>query len=243
VLGGDFPDVSIRRAFFDALADAVQALVLALGGFLGGFSFRFAGGGLEAFEPGFACFVDELEAGGEFALVGEEVLGDLVRLTAEAAEEEPVWIGGGSDIVVGLAVGSGHVEGPFEDSEGVSGDDGVALDDEAAGGADFSREGEGGSLESGYAELGLFLVAGRAVVFYGQVEDGDFPAFGEFALGDLGGGFGFLGFVGGEDEMGLLEVPCGGGDGADALGPCVEVGFRGGDGDGGHGIPSSAKPK
>jgi hypothetical protein len=34
-------------------------------------------------------------------------------------------------------------------------------------------------------------------------------------------------------------VPGARGDGADALGECVEVAAGGGDGDGGHGMPSS----
>lgn len=185
VFGSDFPDVAIRRAFFDAFAEAAHAFVLALGGCL-----VFAG-----FQPGLAGFVDELEAEGEFALVGQKIFGDLVALGAEAAEEEAVWVGGGGDVVVGLAVGGGHVEGPFEDAQRVSGNDGVALDDEAAGGADFSGEGEGRALEGGDAELRFFFVSGAGVVFDGEVEDGYFPAFGQFALGDLGGGFGFLTLV------------------------------------------------
>ncbi len=224
VLRRDFPDVAIGRAFFHALAEAPHALVFALGGFA-----VFAG-----FESGFAGVEAEFEAGREFAFAGEKIFGDLVGLAAEASEEKPVWVGGGRYVVERASVRAGHVEGPLEHAEGIGGDDGVGLNDQEARGADFAGEGKGRALQGGDAELGFFFVAGRGVVFDRQIQHRDFPTFGEFALGDLGGGFGFLAFIGGQNEVGLLEMPRGGGDGADALRECVKVALGCGDGDGGH---------
>ena len=132
MLGCDFKDIAIRWAVLDSLAEAAHALVLALGGWL-----VFAG-----LEAGLAGVEAELQSGREFLFGGKEILGDLVLWRSESAKEKPVRVGGGGDVVVWRAVCRGHGERPFEDAQGIAGNDGVAFDYPASRGADFSCHGE-----------------------------------------------------------------------------------------------------
>ena len=128
MFGRDFKDIAIGRAVLDALAETPHALVFAFGS-------RLVFAGLEA---GLAGVEAELEPRREFLFGREEILGDLVLWRAETTKKKPVRVGGGGDVVVWRAVRRGHGESPFEDAQGIAGNDGVAFDHPATRGADFS---------------------------------------------------------------------------------------------------------